>query len=96
MKNCWLVNGALNELSIEEGDCDAFRHSVDHFDFSDAINLARKLEPHECLNLRWIAFYLHGKAADGRRISIIRSLTVCMAIALKPNLPGGGALCWLF
>jgi len=58
-KNVAAVNEALNELYIEEGDWEALRYSIDHFDNFDNIQLAQGLEKHELLEFRRIAAYIY-------------------------------------
>lgn len=58
-KDIAVVNEALNELYIEEGDYESLRHSIDHFSNFEALELAQKLEKHELLEFRRIAAYLY-------------------------------------
>ncbi|ORX61465.1 clathrin heavy chain [Hesseltinella vesiculosa] len=53
------VNGALNELFMEEEDYDSLRDSLDHYDNVDTLDLARRLQKHELLEFRRIASHLY-------------------------------------
>jgi clathrin heavy chain len=53
--NISAVNDAVNGLLIEEEDYEGLRHSIDHYDNFDQVNLAAKLEHHELLEFRWVA-----------------------------------------
>ncbi|KAI8149640.1 hypothetical protein BJV82DRAFT_662929 [Fennellomyces sp. T-0311] len=55
------VNGALNELFIEEEDYESLRDSIDHYDNIDTIDIAQRLEKHELLEFRRIAAHLYKK-----------------------------------
>ncbi|OHT11249.1 Clathrin heavy chain 1 [Tritrichomonas foetus] len=59
--NVQAVNEALNSLYIEDGDYESLRQSIDHHDLYEAINLARSLENHECLEFRRISSYIYRK-----------------------------------
>jgi len=58
-KNVAAVNEALNELYVEEADWESLRHSIDHFDNFDNIQLAQSLEKHELLEFRRISAYIY-------------------------------------
>ncbi|KAI8391214.1 uncharacterized protein BYT42DRAFT_490201 [Radiomyces spectabilis] len=55
------VNGALNELYIEEEDYESLRDSIDNHDNIDTYDLAQRLEKHELLEFRRIAAHLYKK-----------------------------------
>ncbi|KAI9493853.1 hypothetical protein BDB00DRAFT_762730 [Zychaea mexicana] len=55
------VNGALNELFIEEEDYEALRDSIDHYDNVDTIDIAQRLEKHQLLEFRRIAAHMYKK-----------------------------------
>jgi clathrin heavy chain len=56
------LNGALNDLYIEEGNFERLRQSVDMYANFDLISLARRLEAHECLDFCRVATHLFRKA----------------------------------
>merc|ERR1711871_843160 len=56
------LNGAINDLYIEEGDYDRLRQSVDMYADFDLISLAKRLETHDCLEFRRVATHLFKKA----------------------------------
>jgi clathrin heavy chain len=54
-----MVNDAVNDLCIAEGNYEGLRHSIDTFKNFDNIALAQKLEKHDLLEFRRIAAYLY-------------------------------------
>lgn len=58
-KNIAAVNEALNEILIEEGDHEALKNSIDHFDNFDKIALGQQLEKHDLLEFRRIAAHIY-------------------------------------
>ncbi|KAJ9672617.1 hypothetical protein PVL29_026014 [Vitis rotundifolia] len=60
--NVSAVNGVLNRIYVEEEDYDRLRESIDMHDNFDQIDLARKIEKHELLEMRCVAAYIYQKA----------------------------------
>ncbi|KAF9258879.1 clathrin heavy chain [Marasmius fiardii PR-910] len=59
--NIEAVNGAYNDLLIEEEDYKTLRDSIDSFENFNNIGLAQRLEKHELLEFRRLAAHLYKK-----------------------------------
>lgn len=60
-QNKKIVNGAINDLLIEEEDYKTLRDSVENYDNYDAVELAQRLERHDLVFFRQIAANIYRK-----------------------------------
>merc|ERR550537_674675 len=62
--NLPVVNDAINEMYIEEGEHEKLMESVDSYSNFQVIPLANSLQNHECLEFRRVATHLFKKGRD--------------------------------
>ncbi|KAM3086918.1 Clathrin heavy chain [Clarireedia jacksonii] len=92
-QNKKIVNGAINDLLIEEEDYKTLRDSVENYDNYDAVELAQRLERHDLVFFRQIAANIYRKnkrweksIALSKQDKLFKDAIETAAISGKPDV----------